>query len=120
MNKVITLYLSLLASILILASCSTQSSLYGLWQDTTEKGSIEFKKNGDVIIVDNMSATATGSFKEEDQLINFELTATDIMKESIQPITKTMVTAKIIKLDKNELQLSFSGQSKIEHYKRIQ
>lgn len=121
MRKTTILFRFLLtATIIIFAACTTQSSIHGLWQDTKEAGTIEFKTNGEVIIVDNMSATVTGSFElKENDSITFELTATDIMRDSIQPTTKTIVTAKIIKFDNDELQLSFSGNTGVEHYKRI-
>jgi hypothetical protein len=121
LKKITALYLSLFtATIIILASCMTQPSIYGLWQDTNEAGTIEFKTNGEVIIIDNMSATVTGTFTVRDnELITFELTATDIMSDSIQPMTKTIVTAKIIKFDNDELQLRFAEKTEIEHYKRV-
>lgn len=119
MNKNITLYLSLLTAVIILASCTTQSSIYGLWQEAKDVGTIEFKKDGTVIIVDNMSATVTGNFiNEENNLITFELTATDIMRDSIQPITKTIITAEIININDHQLQLKFSGQTEVENYNR--
>jgi len=121
LKKITTFYLSLLtASIVILASCTTQSSIHGLWQDTKEAGTIEFKTNGEVIIIDNMSATVTGTFNiKENNLITFELTATDILKDSLQPIKKKEVSATIIKLNSDELEISFTGRTEIETYKRV-
>ena len=74
----------------------------------------------EVIIVDNMSATVTGNYKLEgsDKLI-FELTASDIMNDSIQPISKTTVTAKMIKFTHDELQLRFADDNETEDYKRV-
>lgn len=106
--------------IMVLSSCSTESSINGLWQDTKDDGTIELKENGDVIIVDNMSVTVTGIYViDDDNLITFEFTASDILRDSIQPIKKTVVTAKIIKLSGDELQLSFSGETEVESFKRI-
>ncbi len=121
MRKITATFLFLFfATTVILTSCSLQASIYGVWQDINDKGTIEFKKNGEVIIIDNMSATVTGTYELKDnQLITFELTATDVMKDSIQPIDKTIVTANIIKLSKNELQINFAGRTGVEHYKRI-
>ncbi len=122
LNKVTRLYISLLiTSIIFLVSCSSETSIHGLWQDTKVAGSIEFKKNGEVIIIDNIPATVTGTFEIKGaDTITFELTATDIMSDSIQPTKKQIVNAKIVKLDNNDLQLNFPGETEIEHYKRVQ
>lgn len=121
LNKVTTLYISLLTTfIFALASCSTQSTIHGLWQDTKEAGTIEFKTNGEIIIIDNMSATVTGVYQLKDNgEIKIELTASDILKESLEPIETTVITAQIVKLTSDELQISFGGKIKIENYKRI-
>lgn len=121
MNKVKTLYALLLtATMILLASCSTESSIYGLWQDTNAAGTIEFKTNGEVIIVDNTSATVMGNFSlTEKDVVTFELTATDIMSDSIQPTEKRIVTAKITKLNDDELQLGFAEETDIENYRRL-
>jgi hypothetical protein len=121
LKKITTFFLSLVTvSVFILSSCSTQSSLHGLWQDTNAEGTIEFKTNGEVIIIDNMSATLTGTFKLNDNnVITFEFTATDIMKDSIQPMEKTIVTARVVKFNNEELQLSFADNNEVEYYKRI-
>lgn len=119
MNKFALLYLALFPTFLFfLTSCSTQSSLHGLWHDTNDAGTIEFKNNGEVVITDNASATVTGDFILENDTITFELTASDILQQSIQPISKTTVKAKIIKLDNDQLQLEFIGHTEIESYKR--
>lgn len=121
MKKITVLCLSLLTiTTLVLASCSAESTIKGLWQNTREPGTIEFKANGEVIIVDNMSATVTGSYEiVNDNLITFRLTATDILRDSIQPISEEVVTAKIIKFNGYELQLKFSENAEIENYKRV-
>jgi len=85
-----------------------------------ENGSIEFKATGEVIVVDNMSATVTGSYQiEEDNLIRFELTASDILRDSVEPVPKTVITANIMTLSGDELQLRFAGEDAIENYRRI-
>jgi len=94
--------------------------LDGLWQGTEDFGTIEFKETGEVIIVDNMSATVMGHYEiEDDGLIKFELMASDILRESIQPIKKTLIRAKIVKLKGNRLQLQFIGKDGIENFRRI-
>jgi hypothetical protein len=119
LNKITIQSLSLLAILFLLYSCSSPTSVFGVWQDTTDKGTIEFKENGEVIIIDNMSATVTGTFEVKDnKTITFELTATDIMRDSIQPIEKTIVTAKIIKFNNDDLHLTFAGETEIEQFKR--
>lgn len=121
MRKITTIYISLFfATIFILSSCSSQTSIHGLWQDTNEQGTIEFKENGEVIIIDNMSATVTGTFiLEGKESIRFEFTATDIMKDSLQPMEKTIVSANIIKFNNDDLLLKFVGRTEVEHYKRV-
>lgn len=106
--------------LIALTSCAEKPSLVGQWQSTKDSGTIEFKPNKEVIIVDNMSATVTGNYKLEgsDKLI-FELTASDIMNDSIQPISKTTVTAKMIKFTHDELQLRFADDNETEDYKRV-
>jgi len=121
MKKITGLYASLLtAMIIVLAACSMPSPINGLWKDTQDDGTIEFKGNGDVIVVDNMSVTVMGTYTiENDNLITFEFTASDILRDSIEPIEKTVVTAKIIKLEGDELQLSFFGDTKTEIFSRV-
>lgn len=121
MKKVTALYISLLTvTIIILASCTTQSTINGLWESTKNSGTIEFKATGEVIIVDNMSATVTGYYKiEDDDLIKFELTASDILRDSVQPTPKTVITAKIIRVSGDELQLRIDREDGVENYRRI-
>ncbi len=121
MKKITALYVLLFtATIIILTSCTTQSSIHGLWQDITEEGTIEFKTDGTVTIIDNMSSTVTGTFTvKEGEWITFELTASDIFEDSIQPMTKITVKAKIIKFNSDELQLRFPEKDEVEHYKRV-
>jgi hypothetical protein len=118
LKKVTQFTISLLTlSLTFLFSCSSPSSLHGLWQDTQQAGTIEFKSNGEVIIIDNMSATVTGTFELKENAIIFELTATDIMSDTLQPTEKRVVTAKIVKFNDNELELDFTG-NEVEKYKR--
>ena len=121
MKKVTSLYIYLLTVVIIvITSCTTQTTLIGLWESTNESGSIEFKTSGEVIIVDNMSATVIGSYEiEEDDLIKFELTASDILRDSVQPSSKTTITAKIMTLKGDELQLRFTGEDEQENYRRM-
>jgi hypothetical protein len=121
LNKIKPLYVFLFtAFFFFLTSCSTETSIHGLWQDTNDEGTIEFKSDGSVIIIDNMSATVTGTFNiQNNKQITFELTATDIMQDSIKPIEKTTVIAKILEFDKNKLKLSFGNDPDIESYERV-
>jgi hypothetical protein len=121
LKKVSTFNASLLAvTLYVLVSCATQPTINGLWQGTKEIGTIEFRATGKVIIVDNMSATVTGFYQlKNNGLINFELTASDIFRDSIQPSPKTVITAKIIKLNDDQLQLRITGDNKIKNYSRI-
>lgn len=121
MISVTSPYLTLLiVVILALTSCTTQPDIIGLWQSTGDSGSIEFKATGEVIVVDNMSATVTGTYKiEADNLIRFELTASDILRDSVKPVPKTEMTAKIVNFNDDELQLHFAGEEAIENYRRI-
>lgn len=101
-------------------ACTTQATINGLWQNTREAGTIEFKPGGKVIIVDNLSATVVGSYKIEDNnLLKLELIASNIFRDSVQPDPKTIVTAKIIKLKGDELQLIPAGEVEVESYRRI-
>lgn len=121
MIKILSLHISPLAMVIIvLASCTTQPTINGLWEDTKEVGTIEFKSTGEVIIVDNMAATVTGYYAlEDDDLIKFELIASDILRDSIQPSPKTVITAKIIGLNDDVLQLRFAGEVEVVNYRRI-
>ncbi len=121
MKKFAILYISLLVMVSIaLAACATQNTINGLWQNSEEIGTLEFKDTGEVIIVDNMSATVTGYYEiGEDDSITFELLASDILRPSVQPIPKTVITAKIIKLTGDALQLGFPGEEGVENYRRV-
>ncbi len=97
-----------------------QPTINGLWQSTQESGTIEFKASGAVTIVDNMSATVIGYYVIEDgDLIKFELIASDILRDSVHPTTKTFLTAKIIRINSDELQLHFVGEGGVENYLRV-
>lgn len=107
-------------AIIGLASCTTQPAINGLWQSTKEIGTIEFKATGEVIIVDNMSATVIEYYAiENDDLIKLELIASDILRDSVQPSPKTVITAKIVKFNGDELQLQFAGEAGVVNYWRI-
>ena len=115
----ITRYIFLLGLVLLfLASCRAPEKIHGLWIGTGDFGSIEFKSSGEVIIVDNMSANLRGRYQiEEDNLVTFEITASDILRESIQPTTTSRVSARIIRLDDEELHLLFLGGEKVELFR---
>ena len=67
-----------------------------------------------------MSATVIGYYEiENDNLIRFELIASDILRDSVQPSPKTVITAKIVQFSGDELQLQFSGESGEGNYFRI-
>ncbi len=67
-----------------------------------------------------MSATVIGYYEiVDDDLIKFELTASDILRDSVQPSTKTVLTAKIIRINDDELQLRFTEEGGVENYLRI-
>jgi hypothetical protein len=121
LKKVTRLYFLLLtATIIVLTSCSAPPDINGLWQSTKDAGTIEFKSTGEVIIVDNMSATVTGRYEIlEDNMLKFELTATDVMRDSVQAIPKKVITARIIMFNDDELQLEFAEDLGVEHYRRI-
>lgn len=112
--------ISILAVITALVSCVAQPALNGFWQGTEEFGSIEFKATGEVIVVDNMSATLTGYYEiDNDGLIKFEFIASDILRESVQPMEKTVLWARIVKLKGDELQLQFLGKEGMESFRRL-
>ncbi|PLY14002.1 MAG: hypothetical protein C0631_12385 [Sedimenticola sp.] len=55
-----------------------------------------------------MSATVAGYYGIEDNdWVKFELIASDILRDSVKPIQKTVVRAKIMLLDDERLQLRF-------------
>jgi hypothetical protein len=107
--KTIGVFASLLAVILIvLSSCAAQPRIVGCWHSSDETGTIQFRENGEVTIVDNMSATVAGYYGIEDNdWVKFELIASDILRDSVKPIQKTVVRAKIMLLDDERLQLRF-------------
>jgi len=120
LNKVMARSISVLALVIVLVSCIAQPTLNGFWQGTEEFGSIEFKATGEVIVVDNMSATLTGYYEiDNDGLIKFEFIASDILRESVQPMEKTVLRARIVELKGDELQLQFLGREGVESFRRL-
>lgn len=92
----------------------------GLWKGTGDFGTIEFKASGEVIIVDNMSATVTGRYQIEDgDLLKLELTASDILQGSIQPTAVMSIVARIVRIKSDELQIHFAEEDKVESFERI-
>ncbi|MDC0598290.1 hypothetical protein OAP18_00405 [Gammaproteobacteria bacterium] len=116
--KLFLISLVSITSLFILTSCTVQPEIVGLWQSTDDFGSIEFKANGEAIVMDNMSATVVGRYEIEDDLVKFELNATDIMRESIETVPTVVVTATLISLEGDDLQLYFEGEDRIESFKR--
>jgi len=103
----------------LLVSCSTEPELVGLWQRTDDEGTIEFKSTGEVTVTDNMAATVTGRYEiEGDGSLRLEITGSDILRDSVQPTSESVIEAHF-ELTGDELTLLFDGGSDSESYRRI-
>ena len=70
-------------------------------------------------MTDNMAATVSGRYEiEEDGSLQLELTGSDILRDSVQPMPETVIEAHF-ELTGDELTLVFSGGSESEKYRRI-
>ena len=108
-----------LAATVPLVSCSTESELVGVWQSTDDEGRIEFKSTGEVVVTDNMAATVSGRWEiDEDGLLRLELTGSDILRDSVQPMPESVIEAHF-ELIGDELTLLLSGGAESESYRRI-
>jgi hypothetical protein len=104
-----------------LTACTSTTNIVGKWQSIHDSGTIEFKSDGRFVIVDNMSATSKGNYKiTEKNNLSRELTHSNIMKESIQPVNNPEVVKAQFVIIKNELQITRSSKEKsnIEIYRR--
>ena len=120
MNEVNRLHWAwvLLLALIFVASCSNQSNIVGLWQSAGDAGTLEFKVTGEITVVDNMSATMVGRFVIEGDSLTFELTGSDILRESVQPIP-TIVLKADFDLQGDELILHLNGEDETEIYRRV-
>lgn len=108
-----------LVATVLLVSCSAESELVGLWQSTDDDGTIEFESTGEVVVTDNMAATVSGRYEiEEDGSLRLELTGSDILRDSVQPMPEAVIEAHF-ELTGDELTLLFNGGSESESYRRV-
>lgn len=121
LKKITGAYLSVLTlAFFVITTYAAESNIVGLWESAQDKGSIEFKASGEVIVVDNMSATVTGSYeRQEGGLIMITLLATDILRDSVEAMPKETFIAKATILNDDELQLHIDGEDEVENYRRV-
>ncbi len=121
LKKITGAYLSVFTlAFFVITSYAAESNIVGLWESTQNEGSIEFKASGEVIFVDNMSATVTGTYERQGGgLIMIKLIATDILRDSIEAMAKESFIAKATILNNDELQLHIDGEDEVENYRRV-
>jgi len=124
MHNINTKYCSVILMVIVVAfslTACTTTNIVGKWQSIHDSGTLEFKSDGRFVIVDNMGATSKGNYKiTEKNNLTLELTHTNIMKESIQPVNNPEVVKAQFAIIKNELQITRSSKEKsnIEIYRR--
>ncbi len=105
----------------MLASCASKPSEIGKWRSTGDAGTIEFRKDGTFVIVDNMGSTSLGNYLiDENEGIKLTITRTDILRKNMEPvISPETINAKIF-VRENQLELTTISENapEIEIYKR--
>lgn len=106
----------------VLFSCVSKSNVLGRWLNVENKGTIELRGNGTFEGVDNMGASFKGNYIINSGNIKFEITHTNIMRETMQAeIPSEVVNAKI-SINEDELQFKFISEEEnkveIERYRR--
>jgi hypothetical protein len=106
----------------VLFSCASNSSVLGRWLSVEDKGTIELKEDGTFVGVDNMGASFKGNYIINNGNIRFEITHTNIMRETMQPETSPEVFNANISINEDELQFRFisdeEDEVEIERYRR--
>ena len=92
----------------------------GLWR-STGKGTVEFKKDGSFVILDNMGAIVEGTYARSDGDISLQITDTNIMRKKMEPLTTPEVLSAKMVIDGDQLSLThISGNTEeVENYTRI-
>lgn len=106
----------------IFFSCASKPDVYGRWQHIENQGMIELREDGTFTGVDNMGATFKGNYTINNGNIKFEITHSDIMRETVQPETSPETINAKIRISDDELQFMYlsdkEGKVEIERYQR--
>ncbi len=124
-TKILKPFFSLLVVVaaIVLAACAEKEppapSELGKWEHTTDVGSLEFKADGEVVMVDNMRATVVGTYLiTPDGEMRLELTKGNIMQDSIELMDEPIeITARYF-INEDTLTLSFDGQADV--FRRVE
>ena len=115
-------FILLLILTFVLFSCASKSNVLGRWLSVENKGTIELREDGTFAGVDNMGASFKGNYIINNGNIKFEITHTDIMRETLQPETSPEAVNAKISINEDELQFMFISDEKdeveIERYRR--
>jgi hypothetical protein len=115
-------YILLIFLTFVFFSCESKPNFLGRWQNAEDEGRIEFREDGTFVGTDNMGATFKGNYLINNENIKLEITHTDIMRKTLQPIINPEVVNAKISIKGDELQLIFinnqEGKVEIEKYWR--
>ncbi len=102
-----------LGMLVLLFACSNEPNEIGVWEHTTDEGSLEFKADGRVIMVDNMKSTVAGTYRLTDSgELSLNLTMSNIMKEELEQMDPFEIKAQM-QVNGDTLEFIIDGQTDV-------
>ncbi len=101
-----------------LTGCGQPPDLVGAWSGERDEGSLEFRDDGQVIVVDEQKGTVRGRYvvEAEDRIV-LRLDSTDILRDGLESIPEEVRTA-TISLDGDQLTMKIEGEDRAAVYRR--
>jgi len=108
-----------LSAVALVSGCSkVDSPIVGKWVSDSGQGSIEFKPNEDVIVVDNMDLKITGKYKiEDDYTIFLRLKGPDIFNKESKEVSRYAIRANY-EIRGNKLKITVEDEGEVLDYRR--
>ena len=105
--------------IIFLSACGEDNSRFvGLWVSDTGKGSIEFKANNDVVVIDNMGLKVTGNYRvENDYTIFLRLKGRDIFDKQSKDTSNYAIRVNY-EIKGGKLKLTIEDEGEVLDYRR--
>lgn len=111
--------LLLLSALVLLSACGADTPEIGKWVSDSGQGSIEFKSNGDVIVIDNMNLEVTGSYNIEDNdSVLFRLKGKNIFDPKATPTNITYTIRANYEIKGDKLKLTVEEEGEVLDYRR--
>lgn len=115
MNK----FLLALAVLFLFAACNPEPDVVGKWKAIGDQGTLEFREDGSVEMVDNMGAVFKGTYDISNSgKLKLIFTQHNILSKNIKPMKKPEIVNVKIYAMRNELTLTSPDTKEIIKYRR--